>query len=147
MLFASWGFLLLGSPMMVAYGVVADANWYYYAILIPFMAAFVYIPGSLGAIVCLLLMRYLPANRMRLLTAAGLVALVIALWMVWSLATSPKSDLLTPGWFLEMLSRLRTSESRLLPSWWLSSGLLEAARSGVGDRRAAAGACSRACCF
>jgi ABC-2 type transport system permease protein len=131
MLFASWGFLLLGSPMMVAYGVVAEANWYYYAILVPFMAAFVYIPGSLGAILCLLLMRYLPANRVRLLMGLGLFLSIATLWMAWSLATHPKSDLLTPGWFLEMLSRLRTSETRLLPSWWLSSGLLEAARSGV----------------
>lgn len=131
MLFASWGFLLLGSPMMVAYGVVAKASWYYYAILVPFMGAFVYIPGSLGAILCLLLMRYLPANRVRLLTGLGIVVSVAALYMAWSLVTHPKSDLLTPGWFLEMLSRLRTSETRLLPSWWLSSGLLEAARSGV----------------
>jgi ABC-2 type transport system permease protein len=30
-------------------------------------------------------------------------------------------------WFQELLSRLQFSEHRLLPSWWLSSGLLEAA--------------------
>ena len=40
----------------------------------------------------------------------------------------PESDLLTPTWFQEMLGRLQFTEQRLLPSWWLSSGLLEAAR-------------------
>ncbi len=40
----------------------------------------------------------------------------------------PESNLLTPGWFQEMLGRLQFTERRLLPSWWLSSGLLEAGR-------------------
>ena len=47
--------------------------------------------------------------------------------MAWSLLSGPKSDLLTPGWFQEILGRLQFSEQRLLPSWWLSTGLLDAA--------------------
>ncbi len=41
--------------------------------------------------------------------------------------TGPRNDLLTPNWFQEILGRLRFSEQRLLPSWWLSAGLLAAA--------------------
>ena len=37
-----------------------------------------------------------------------------------------------------MLARLQFSEHRLLPSWWLSSGLLEAARTDDGPRGGAA---------
>ncbi len=48
MLFSSWGFLLLGSPMLVAYGVVVQAPWYYYGLLLPFMGAFVCIPARLA---------------------------------------------------------------------------------------------------
>jgi ABC-2 type transport system permease protein len=40
-----------------------------------------------------------------------------------------EGDLLTPLWFQEMLARLQFSEHRLLPSWWLSAGLLEAAHN------------------
>jgi ABC-2 type transport system permease protein len=48
--FSSWGFLLLGSPMMVAYGLtVPDASWPFYATALAFLLAFVLIPGSLGA--------------------------------------------------------------------------------------------------
>ena len=36
---------------------------------------------------------------------------------------------MTPEWFQELFSRLRFTEQRLLPSWWLSTGLLEASRS------------------
>jgi ABC-2 type transport system permease protein len=130
MLFSSWGFLLLGSPMLVAYGVVVNAPWFYYALLLPFMAAFVWIPGSLGAIVCMLVVRFAPTNRMHVLIIATVAAVSTAVTLIWSLASAQNSELLTPDWFLEMLARLRTTENRLLPSWWLSSGLLEAARSG-----------------
>ena len=53
----SWGFLLLGSPLLLAFGMVAEAPWYYYAVLLPFMTAFTYIPMALGAIFCLALVR------------------------------------------------------------------------------------------
>jgi ABC-2 type transport system permease protein len=48
-------------------------------------------------------------------------------WITWSLLSDPKFDLLTPRWFLDILGRLQFSEQRLLPSWWLSEGLLDAA--------------------
>ncbi len=44
LLFSSWGFFLLASPMLLAYGMVANAPWYYYAYLLPLMASFAYIP-------------------------------------------------------------------------------------------------------
>ncbi|HEY4311565.1 MAG TPA: hypothetical protein VGN12_19115 [Pirellulales bacterium] len=130
MLFSSWGFLLLGSPMLVAYGVVVQAPWFYYVLLLPFMSAFVAIPGAIGAIACMLIVRFLPTNRIHILALAAGLALTLGVALVWSLASVQNHELLTPDWFLEMLARLRTSENRLLPSWWLSSGLLEAARSG-----------------
>ncbi len=64
--FSSWGFLLLGSPMLVAYGLQAHAPWYYFALLLPFMAAFVYIPGGIGAIACMLLVHRLARARRHL---------------------------------------------------------------------------------
>lgn len=133
MLFSSWGFLLLGSPMLVAYGVVVHAPWYYYVLLLPFMGAFVCIPGAIGAMACMLVVRFMPTNRLHVLVLAAVLALAFGAAVIWSFVGGQNHELLTPDWFLEMLSRLRTSENRLLPSWWLSSGLLEAARSGWRD--------------
>ena len=48
--YSSWAFLLLGSPLMVSFGIVEDASWAFYAIFPVFFLAFVLIPGSLGAI-------------------------------------------------------------------------------------------------
>src|SRR5688500_13511112 len=72
LLFSSWGFFLLASPMLLAYGMVAKAPWYYFAYLGPLMAAFAYIPCSLGAICCLLLIYRLPRMRRMVVGAVAL---------------------------------------------------------------------------
>lgn len=131
--FSSWGFVLLGSPMLVAYGVESSAPWYYYALVMPFMLAFIYIPGAVGAILCLLVVHRIPQARlhsMAILLVGTLLVGFLAGWLLWG---SNERNLLTPLWFQDMLSRLQFSEHRLLPSWWLSTGLLLAARSGVGS--------------
>lgn len=128
MFFASWGFLLLGSPMLIAYGAVAHAPWYYYLLLPVFMGAFVYIPGSFGAIACVLVMHRLTNRRQYVVAGTVLGVLAAALWIAWTVINSPQNDLLTPNWFQEMVSRLQFSEHKLLPSWWLSVGLLQASR-------------------
>lgn len=126
--FSSWGFVLLGSPMLIAYGTQVGAPWYYFAMLAPFMLAFIYIPCGIGAIACLLLVRWVPRLRIRSMFFVLTAAIVLALLGAYAVLGSTQGNILTPLWFQEMLARLRFSEHRLLPSWWLSSGLLEAAR-------------------
>ncbi len=125
-LLSSWGFLLLGSPMLLAYGMVAEAPWYYYLVLAPFVLAFIYVPAALGALVCLAIVYWVPAARMKVLLLGAALLVAFAVWTGWRVVAGPESDLLTPAWFQEMLGRLSFTEGRLLPSWWLSSGLLEA---------------------
>jgi ABC-2 type transport system permease protein len=125
---SSWGFILLGSPVILAYGVVADAPWYYYLMMLPFILSFVYIPAGIGSIICLLIIYIMPGKRRLILFFIGGGLLLAAYWLIWSLLRGPESNLLTPNWFQEMLGRLQFTERRLLPSWWLSSGLLDAAR-------------------
>jgi len=126
---SSWGFLLLGSPMLVSYGVVVSAPWFYYVLLGPYMLAFVFIPCSIGAIATLLIVRYLPAIRRHLVGSIVVLLLGLALWGIWTVVHLSERDLITSGWFRDMLARLQYSEQRLSPSWWLSSGLLESART------------------
>jgi ABC-2 type transport system permease protein len=122
--------------MLVAAGVVAGAPWHYYALLLPFMLSFLYIPAALGAIICLLIVDRL--GRIRWATVRWVAALVAVglVWLAWSVLAGGQTDLLTPRWFQELSERLRFTEIRLLPSWWLSTGLLEAIRrpmAGVSD--------------
>ena len=55
------------------------------------------------------------------------VILLGGVYMGWTLLAANSNDIMTPLWFQDVMSRLRHSEQRLLPSYWLSSGLLEAA--------------------
>ena len=130
---SSWAFLLLGSPMLLAYGQVAGAPWYFFAMLLPFLIAFVYVPGAIGALLCLIVVHRLPRGRWHVLVIASIATVLLGLWGLWSLATGPEGNLLTPGWFQDMLHRLSVTEHRLLPSWWLSAGLFEAAQRKLDD--------------
>ncbi len=129
-LLSSWGFLLLGSPMLLAYGVVGGAPWYYFLMLPAFMLAFVYIPAAIGALLCLALVHWMVSRLWHVLVPTLVLLLTAVVWIAWSLTVGPENDILTGGWFREMIDRLRFAEVRLLPSWWLGTGLLEAA-----DRR------------
>jgi ABC-2 type transport system permease protein len=122
-----WGFILLGTPLLIAYGIVNEAPWLYYAVLGPYMVAFVMIPTTLGAMACLLVAYAMPLLRKRALYVAGAVVGLLACWFAWELFQAASHNMLTPAWLRDMLSRLRFTEQRLFPSWWLSSGLLAAA--------------------
>jgi len=127
-LMSSWAFLLLGSPMLLAYGIVGKAPWYFYVMLIPFLVAFTYIPAGIGALTCLVVVYRLPNVRWHVLGIAALAVIAGGLLTAWSLMSTPASNLLTPRWFQDMLDRLRITQYRLLPSWWLSAGLFAATR-------------------
>jgi len=124
---SSWGFVLLGSPMLVAYGVVAVAPWYYYAMVLPMLIAFVFIPAGIGAISLLAIVHLFPRKRVHLLVAVLGMLVVAAVAFFWSMFSRPETDLLTVHWFQEMLRRLQLAQEKPLPNWWLSTGLLEAA--------------------
>jgi ABC-2 type transport system permease protein len=126
--FSSWGFFLLASPIMIAYGIVAEAPWHYYALLVPLIIAFVYIPCSIGAICCLLVIHKLP-NLRKIIVVTTLLVLIGAIApLVWRTVSSPQSRLFGNEWFQETLYRFRFTQQEWLPSTWLTNGLLEAAR-------------------
>src|SRR5262249_10278046 len=54
--FSSWAFVLLGSPILLAFGLEVDggAPWLFYVVLPFFFLGFVLLPGSLGALCALL---------------------------------------------------------------------------------------------
>ncbi len=129
---SGWGFILIGSPMLVAYGIVVGANWYYYVLLLPLMIAFAFIPTGLGAIVCLATVHFFAPLRRPIVVVSALTVFGLVAWSVWTVFFSRQNELLTPEWFEETMIRLSTAENRLFPSWWLCSGILEAARSESG---------------
>jgi ABC-2 type transport system permease protein len=127
-LFSSWGFFLLASPMIVAYGLVAEASWGYFVLFLPFIVAFVFIPCSLGALLCLAIVYRLPRFRTGVLALAAFGAIVWAGQSIWVTVRSPQEKLFGSEWFQETLRRFQFTQNEWLPSSWLCNGLLEAAQ-------------------
>ncbi|WP_435019662.1 putative ABC transporter permease subunit [Tundrisphaera sp. TA3] len=132
--YSSWAFLLLGSPMMVAFGIVEDATWQFYAIFPIFFAAFVLIPGSLGAIACILVAAFFPRRRKTIIgLGAGAVALLLVVFLVrvWRMSGDPFSS----DWIDGLFGRLEFSRHPLWPSRWISAGLVASVRGDWADAR------------
>jgi hypothetical protein len=83
-------------------GVVSEVSWFYYALLVPFIVAFVYVPAGLGAVMCLLVVNWLPRMRVHALAVTVIAVIAIAVWFGWSLVTDVKFNIMTPRWVQEM---------------------------------------------
>ncbi len=127
MAFSSWGFLLLGSPMMFAYGISVGASPGYYFVFLAFLIGFVMIPGSLGAVGAILVANYAPKRAKSSLALIGGIVVVAALVVTIRLFRTP-GETLSRDWLDGLIGQLAFSQHPLLPSTWLSKGLIGAAR-------------------
>jgi ABC-2 type transport system permease protein len=135
--FSSWAFLLLGGPILIAYGLVCHGPWYFYAFLLPFIVGYVLLPGSLGALLCLLVVNFVPRRRKELLTVAFLAGLALAGWWLYRLAheagpVQTQSVEALGETFNILVNRFSFARSALMPSHWVARGLQAAGRGEVG---------------
>jgi ABC-2 type transport system permease protein len=130
--FSSWAFVALGVPIFLAYGVTAGVPWWFYPVLPAFLLGYVLLPGSVSALGCVLLVRYMPRNRKQFLTVVGLVALVLlGAWGV-RIARSARQTLVSGGRELDdLIGQFDVVRSGLAPSHWMTRGVLAAARGDV----------------
>lgn len=132
-LLSSWAFIILSTPLLLGYAMVIGADWPFYLSLLPYLVSFVYIPAAGGALVCLALARFVPKLRVFLVTVAVVLGILGLLaffrWVSWL----PRSDVLNVQWLERTLDRLSITQFRLLPSWWLATGLLAMASGNYRD--------------
>src|SRR5262249_50251129 len=129
--FSSWAFILLSSPILLAYGWVFRVPWDFYVLLPLFFLGFVLLPGSLGALFCLLIVSYVPRQRKQVLLALiSVFGAVCALW-VSRLSLSARTAMVNPDALQRFLGRLTFVQGSLLPSHWMARGLEAAARGEI----------------
>jgi ABC-2 type transport system permease protein len=135
--FSSWAFVLLGSPILIAYGIHVGngAPWYFYAILPLFFLGFVLLPGSLGALVCLLLVNFIPRHRKQIIILISTVAvLLVGIW-AYSWLREARTMFVSRDWINQLLGEVGTVSSPWMPAHWIADGL-QAAAVGEGGRMA-----------
>jgi ABC-2 type transport system permease protein len=125
--FSSWGFLLLGSPMLVAYGITVQAPAGFYGIFLLYLVSFVMVPGGLGAVAAILVANFFPRRQKTVLGlgVAGLLAVVVT--VVFRLLSTP-GDAGSPDWLGGMIQKLEWSQNPLWPSRWTAVGLMASAK-------------------
>lgn len=132
--FSSWGFVVLGIPIFLAFGTVSGVPWYFYALLPAFLLGYVLLPASVSAALCLLLVRYMPRNRRQFLLLAGIVLLALAGFWVYRLAIEFKRTVASNGRELnDLIGQFDLLRSSYSPSHWMTRGVMAAARGELAD--------------
>ena len=130
-LFSSWAFIVLGGPILIAYGVTFGLPWYYYSLLPVYLLGYVILPGSAGAILCLAIVNYFPQRRKQaLLGLLALVAVAAGYW-IWKVVVMSKHGLNNRDSIQQVFDMFALATGQLSPSRWMSQGLLALAREDI----------------
>ncbi len=125
-LLASWAFLFLIAPLLAAYGLTNHVPWHFYLATVALMALFIVLPAVAGAWLAVNVARYLDRRAFQV-AAIGLAILMLVGAAFW-LKAEPITDDMLETRVLTVLDRLlmktRFAQFALLPSYWLSSGVL-----------------------
>jgi ABC-2 type transport system permease protein len=121
--FSSIAFLLLGSPILLAYGLKAGAAWHFYLFLPIFFIGFVLIPGSIGGVLCLLIVNFFPRRRLEVLVTLAAALILAAAWWTWSAMDQAGGRAWQREAVGRLLGRFSFASSVLLPSHWVGLGL------------------------
>lgn len=123
--FSSWALAYLGSPLVLAYGIATGASWSLYAAALLFYPPFVTLPAAVGAIIAVVLVWLVPRLPRGTLILATIVILVIVFFYARAKlnATQLSEDTIVPV-ILDVTGR---TQSPLVPSHWLTQGVLMAA--------------------
>ena len=127
--FSSWGFVVLGVPIFVGYGLVSGVPWYFYALLPLYLLGYVLLPGSASAAGCLLLVRFMPRNRKQFFLIVGLVIAAVVVFWLYRVAIGLKKSVTTSGRELDdLIGQFDLLRSGVAPSHWMTRGVMAAAR-------------------
>jgi ABC-2 type transport system permease protein len=126
-LLASWAFLFLIAPLLAAYGLTYRVPWHFYAATVGLVSLFIVLPAVLGSWCAMQLARHMDRKTFQILAVLGAVGLLIA-GRFWLKAEAVTDEMLETR-VLTVLDRLMTktafAQFPLLPSYWLSSGVLQ----------------------
>lgn len=126
--FSSWGFLILGAPILVAFGIAYQVQWYFYVLLPIFFVGYVLLPGGVGAMLALAIVNFFPHKRKQaLIFILGFIILVGGYWL-YHFIVSAKEGQGNRDALQGVFDMFILATSTVSPSHWLSTGLVNAAQ-------------------
>ncbi|HEX4265915.1 MAG TPA: hypothetical protein VH597_16395 [Verrucomicrobiae bacterium] len=132
-LLASWAFLFLIAPMLAAFGLIRHVPWHFYIITTALTGMYIVLPGVIGSWFAICLARYLDRRSFQITLLAGSIALLGIATFWWQ--TQAATDEMLESRVLEvldlLLARTKFAMFPLLPSYWLSTSVLQWADGAV----------------
>jgi len=126
-LLASWAFLFLIAPLLVAFGLVRGAPWHFYAMTLVLIALFIVLPGVAGAWLAILIGRFLDRRsfQIAMVTTAMVLLALAAFWWKAQPVTGALFGERTLQELDQLLAKTRFTMFPFLPSYWLSAAVLQ----------------------
>jgi ABC-2 type transport system permease protein len=126
-LLASWAFVFLIAPLLAAFGLTRGVAWHFYPVTLVLIGLFIMLPAVAGAWLAVLLARYLDRRAFQVAALALVLGLVVLGGFWWK--TEPLSDEMLETRVLavldQLLQRTRFAQFPFLPSYWLSTSVLQ----------------------
>ena len=126
-LLASWAFLFLIAPLLAAFGLVRGVPWHFYFATFFLIALFVVLPGVIGAALAIAIGRFLDRRSFQIAIVGIAVALLAfaAFWWKTQAVDDELLDKRTLEALDQLLAKTRFTMFPFLPSYWLSSAVLQ----------------------
>lgn len=126
--FSSWAFFVLCVPVLLAYGIVFEAVWYFYPLLFVFLFGYVLIPGGIGAVVCMLLVNFFPHRRKQALVVVVLIVLGALGYWGYCTYIAAKASFNDRDKLQGVFDMFTLTKGPASPSDWMAKGLLAVSR-------------------
>lgn len=131
--FSSWAFLFLATPLMAAYGTVYGQGPLFHGVTLLYFLAYQFVPAAVGALLAMLVAAYAPRTRRGLVLAFILTALGLGALLLLRLLS------VRGGWAMdlrlatELFESTKFSENPLIPSSWMMRGIVHLRSGRVGE--------------
>jgi ABC-2 type transport system permease protein len=136
LVFSSWAVFAAGLPLMLAYGIKSEVDWYFYPLVLAYMIPFVVLPAAIGTLLGLLLMTFLPRHGYKVLGLMVVGLIVGAIYLYVTIFHGPNTFISGYGAsevqasVQRVLGRLSFTQHVLTPNYWITEGLLR-----IGDNK------------
>ena len=127
LLLASWAFLFLIAPLLLAFGLVRDVPWHFYPLTGLLIALFIILPGVFGAALAIAIGRHLDRKSFQILLVLFAVTLLafVAFWWKGNPVDEDVLNQRTLQALDQLLAKTHFTMFPFLPSYWLSSFTLQ----------------------
>ncbi len=132
---ASWAFLFLIAPLLAAYGLTRGVAWHFYLVTPLMIAIFIMLPGVAGAFLAVTVARHLDRRLFQAIVIAVMALMVVGAVFYFRPETigTGAQETRVLAVLDKMLLKTRFAQYPLLPSYWLSSSVLQWAEGAMGS--------------